>query len=115
MDRAEQMIDDIDREAIIASFLSETEEGLNLMEQSLVSLESNMNVDSLLDEIFRVVHTIKGNAASLGYPALAGFAHAGEDLLDVLRNSKISVAKETVSLLLAAVDALRALVPCSVA
>jgi two-component system chemotaxis sensor kinase CheA len=76
---------DFDREAIMASFLLESEEGLALMEQSLLQMESNPSDLELLHSIFRVAHTLKGNATSLQLNELAGFAHVVEDLLDVFR------------------------------
>lgn len=101
---------DFDREAVVASFLSETDEGLNLMEQSLLAMESNPSDPELLPNIFRVAHTLKGNATSLGFKELAGFAHVVEDLLDVLRQQQVIPSAELVSLLLKAVDELRAMV-----
>ncbi len=101
---------DFDREAVLSSFLAETQEGLDLMEQSLLALESNSGGAELLDDIFRVAHTLKGNATSLDFDDLKSFAHASEDLLDVLRKENTEVSADVISLLLKAVDQLRALV-----
>jgi two-component system chemotaxis sensor kinase CheA len=102
---------DFDIEAVLASFLVETEEGLNLMEQSLLAMEANPSDPELLPNIFRVAHSLKGNATSLDFKELAGFAHIVEDLLDVLRQQQAVPGPELVSLLLQAVDELRAMVP----
>jgi two-component system chemotaxis sensor kinase CheA len=102
---------DFDRDAVVASFLSETEEGLGLMEQSLLAMESNPSDTESLANIFRVAHSLKGNATSLDFKELAGFAHVVEDLLDVLRQEQSLPGPELVSLLLKAVDELRAMVP----
>ncbi len=56
---------DFDHEAVLASFLVESEEGLDLMEQALVQMESSPSDPELLHSIFRVAHSIKGNATSL--------------------------------------------------
>jgi two-component system, chemotaxis family, sensor kinase CheA len=101
---------DFDRDAVLTSFVAETREGLDLMEQSLLAIESNSGGVELLDDIFRVAHTLKGNATSLEFDDLKGFAHATEDLLDVLREQNADIAAEVISLLLKAVDELRALV-----
>ena len=50
---------DFDREAVLASFLAETEEGLNEMEQSLLAMESSPSNPELLPNIFRVAHSLK--------------------------------------------------------
>ncbi len=102
---------DFDRDAVVASFLSETEEGLGLMEQSLLAMESNPSDPESLANIFRVAHSLKGNATSLDFKELAGFAHVVEDLLDVLRQEQSLPGPELVSLLLKTVDELRAMVP----
>jgi two-component system chemotaxis sensor kinase CheA len=101
---------DFDREAVLTSFLAETQEGLDLMEQSLLAMESSSEGAELLDDIFRVAHTLKGNATSLEFDDLKSFAHATEDLLDVLREQNTEVSGDVISLLLKAVDQLRALV-----
>lgn len=102
---------DFDREAVVASFLTETEEGLGLMEQSLLAMESSPSDPELLANIFRVAHSLKGNATSLDFTDLAGFAHVVEDLLDVLRQERSMPGPELLTLLLKAVDELRAMVP----
>ena len=101
---------DFDREAVLASFLVESEEGLDLMEQALVQMESSPSDPELVHSIFRVAHTIKGNATSLELSELAGFAHVVEDLLDVFREQQALPSADLISLLLKAVDELRAMV-----
>ena len=104
---------DFDREKIIAAFVAESEEGLERTEQYLIAAETDPGNTELLDEMFRVAHTIKGNASALDFPELAGFAHVMEDLLEALRKHEITISRELISLLLNGVDALRALVPAA--
>ena len=101
---------DFDRDAVLASFLVESEEGLDVMEQSLVQMEANPSDPELLHTIFRVAHSLKGNATSLQLGELAGFAHVVEDLLDVFREQQALPSADQISLLLKAVDELRAMV-----
>jgi len=101
---------DFDRDAIFASFLVESEEGLAVMEQSLVQMESSPSDLELLHTIFRVAHSLKGNATSLELSEIAGFAHVVEDLLDVFRDQQALPGADLISLLLKAVDELRAMV-----
>jgi two-component system chemotaxis sensor kinase CheA len=104
-----------DREAIFASFLAESEEGLDQMDQALVQMEANPSDPELLHSIFRVAHTLKGNAASLELTELAGFAHVVEDLLDVFRSQQAPPTTDLISLLLKAVDELRGMVASATA
>lgn len=101
---------DFDRQAVLLSFVAESQEGLDLMEQSLLAMESNSAGPELLHEIFRAAHTIKGNATALEFEDLASFAHATEDLLGAVREQNTELGTDLISLLLKAVDELRALV-----
>jgi two-component system chemotaxis sensor kinase CheA len=104
---------DFDREKVVAAFLAESEEGLERTEQYLIAAETDPGNLELLDEMFRVAHTIKGNASALDFPELAGFAHVMEDVLEALRKHELTISREAISLLLHGVDALRALVPAA--
>src|SRR5258708_39894618 len=98
---------DIDRDALFQTFLSESEEGLVVMEEALVALESGPDDGELLAAVFRDARTLKGNAASLGFEGLVRLSHTLEDLLDRVRSGVIPVTAALVTLLLEAVDALR--------
>jgi two-component system, chemotaxis family, sensor kinase CheA len=102
-----------DRSKVVAAFLAESEEGLDQTEQHLIAAETDPGNLELLDEMFRVAHTIKGNASALDFPELAGFAHVMEDLLEAVRKHELAISRELISLLLQAVDALRVLIPAA--
>ena len=104
---------DFDREKVVAAFRAESEEGLERSEQLLIAAEADPGNLELLDEIFRVAHTIKGNASALELPELAGLAHVMEDLLEAVRAHELAISREVISLLLQGVDALRALIPAA--
>ncbi len=106
---------EIDRQAIVETFLGEADEGLAAMEEALVGLESGSASAEALGTVFRVVHTIKGNASSLGFPAVAELAHALEDVLDRLRKGALEVTPPLVTLLLRSADALREMIPAGAA
>lgn len=106
---------EIDLDKILQTYAAESEEHLSKMEEALVGLEADPEDDKLLEAIFRGAHTIKGNSASLGFPKLAGIAHAFEDILQRLRSRAVPVNRSRVTLLLRAVDALRQLVPQAIA
>ena len=68
-------------ESYLELFISETEEFIKHLNQELLSLESdNKKVSSIL-EVFRVIHSIKGMAQTMGYDDLANVTHRVEDLL----------------------------------
>lgn len=98
---------EIDFQALMATFVAETEEGLATLEERLVALERRPDDAEALGEIFRVIHTLKGDAGTLGFSLLADFAHRLEDPLEALRAGEIQAGESLVSLLLEAVDVLR--------
>ena len=106
---------DIDFAAILRTFVSECEEHLVRMEESLIALETDPDDQKSLEAIFRGAHTIKGNAAGLGYVKVGEFAHSFEELLQHLRNKLVPVTKARITLLLRSVDALRQMIPAAIA
>jgi two-component system chemotaxis sensor kinase CheA len=104
----------IDRAEIVQIFSAESEENLREMELAFVQLESTPDDAETLQAIFRAAHTIKGNAAGLGFPALARFSHTVEDVLDRLRTGTHVLTTPLATVLLQAVDVLRHLVGAAV-
>ncbi len=101
---------DIDREALLQTFLAEAEETFAHMEQGLVVLESRPDDDQLLHGLFRDAHTVKGAAGLVGFDAVRDLAHDLEDVLERLRKRTLAVTGVLVTLLLRSVDVLRAAV-----
>jgi two-component system chemotaxis sensor kinase CheA len=106
---------DFDRDELLAIFSAETEENLRQMEEAFVQLESSPDDLETLQAIFRAAHTIKGNAAGLGFPALAKFAHALEDVLDRIRSGTLALSTSIATVLLEAVDGLREIATAAIA
>ena len=101
--------------AILQTFAAEAEENLRTIDEGLVVLESRPDDAETLATIFRMAHTIKGNAASLGFPSLTEFAHAFEEILDLLRKRVVVATPTLTTLLLESVDAVRRLVSAAIA
>jgi two-component system chemotaxis sensor kinase CheA len=98
---------EIDRDALLQTFLAEAEETFAHMEQGLVALETRPNDDELLHGLFRDAHTIKGAAGLVGFDAVRDLAHDLEDVLERLRKRTLGVSDGLVTLLLRSVDVLR--------
>lgn len=92
---------------LIASFLEESWEGVNQLDQDIVALEKAPQDKNLLDSIFRTIHTIKGTCGFLGLLQLGTVSHAAESALDLLRKGTRTIDKETISLILDAVDCIK--------
>ncbi|MGN2254685.1 chemotaxis protein CheA [Frateuria sp. GZRe12] len=87
-------------------FIEESLEGLDTMESSLLALDEGGDGE-LVHTIFRAAHSIKGGAATFGFPEMASFTHEAESLLDEVRGGKRAIDKPIVELLLRSVDCLR--------
>ncbi|MFC6726369.1 Hpt domain-containing protein, partial [Halobium palmae] len=88
------------------AFIHEAEEGITELNNALLTLEGDPENGEAMDSIFRTAHTLKGNAAAMGYTDASGLAHALEDLLDEVRDDEIAVTPELMDLLFAGVDQL---------
>ncbi|MDC7694114.1 chemotaxis protein CheA [Asticcacaulis sp. DXS10W] len=92
---------------LIAEFLTETAESLEVVDSELVKFEANPNERKTLDNIFRLVHTIKGTCGFLGLGRLEAVAHAGETLLGRFRDGKLEVTPTAVTLVLHSIDRIK--------
>src|SRR3954466_3548983 len=95
---------------LLADFLTETSEGLVALDAALVRLERVPEDAATLSEVFRIVHTIKGTCGFLGLPRLEHVAHAAENVLGRYRDGTRPVTPQGISLTLAALDRIRAIV-----
>src|SRR5258707_6916221 len=108
-------ISDRDRDLLLQTVLTEAGEHLRALEEALVAREARPEDAEPLNGIFRVAHSLKGDALMVGFPRIAEFAHGLEDLLERLRDGALAVDGEVTSLLLRAVDVLRALLAAAAA
>jgi two-component system chemotaxis sensor kinase CheA len=93
----------------IEAFLEDTNEQLALLDQAVVELEARSDDEALLQAIFRAAHTLKGNAGLIQHHRMAELTHALETVLDRLRKGQLEVTPGLIDVVLASVDALKAL------
>ena len=91
---------------LLREFLTETSESLDTVDNQLVKFEQEPNNAKILDNIFRLVHTIKGTCGFLGLPRLEALAHAGETLMGKFRDG-MPVTAEAVTLILGSIDRIK--------
>ena len=92
---------------LLSEFLTETFESIEVVDVELVELEKDPNNKSVLDNIFRLVHTIKGTCGFLGLPRLEAVAHSGENVLGKFRDGEMEVTPDAVTLILSALDRIK--------
>jgi two-component system, chemotaxis family, sensor kinase CheA len=95
---------------LIADFLTETNESIADLDVALVKLERTPDDQATLSLIFRLVHTIKGTCGFLGLPRLEHVAHAAENVLGKVRDGVLVATPDTVTLVLTALDRIKAIV-----
>jgi two-component system chemotaxis sensor kinase CheA len=94
---------DVDEE-ILADFLVEAGEILELLQEQLVELENNPEDANLLNAIFRGYHTVKGGAGFLSLTELVDICHGAENVFDVMRNGQRTLTPELMDVILQATD-----------
>ncbi|GAB6879666.1 chemotaxis protein CheA [Halorubrum gandharaense] len=93
-----------------AAFVAEAEDGITDLNNALLALEADPDDGEAMDDVFRVAHTLKGNAAAMGFEDVSSFGHALEDLLDAVRQGDREVTPELMDLLFEGVDTVEAMV-----
>jgi two-component system chemotaxis sensor kinase CheA len=91
---------------LLQDFLLESREALENTGQLFVELEENPEDNNIINQIFRPVHSVKGNSSFFGLLNIKQFSHALENLLQNIRNNTIPVSGEIIDVLLKGNDTL---------
>lgn len=94
----------MDMNQYLEIFIEESQEHLQGLNQSLLGLETNPKDMKILNEIFRVAHTIKGMAGTMGFTGMTNLTHQMENVLDAIRNGKVEVNTSIVDILFECLD-----------
>ncbi len=101
-DMKEESVD----EDILREFIAGVDEMIETLERSVIDYEKT-NSPEALNEVFRIVHTIKGDADYIGLKMMTEFAHTLEGLLDRLRKGTVKRSQRVIDIVLKAVDELK--------
>ncbi|MGE6528184.1 chemotaxis protein CheA [Pseudomonas sp. NPDC077382] len=100
----------IDMGEVLQTFIAESQELLQQMEQALLDIEQNPDDPDTLNAIFRAAHTIKGSAGLFGFDLIVAFTHVAESVLDRARSGELPIDGALSALLLEAGDHLTGLI-----
>lgn len=100
----------MDTSQYMSMFLEESLDNLQTLNESLLELEQNPEDIDKVNEIFRVAHTIKGMAATMGFTDLAELTHKMEDVLSEFREGELKVTSDVVTVLFDCLDTLEKMV-----
>ncbi|HID78596.1 MAG TPA: hypothetical protein EYP56_21720 [Planctomycetaceae bacterium] len=95
---------------ILREFAEEAREHLATVSEGLLELEREAADPDVVNSIFRGLHTIKGVSSFLGLSQINCLSHAGESLLDGVRNKAVDPTPEVVDALLETCDVLSRLI-----
>ena len=93
-----------------AIYIQEANELLENLEVSLLSLEDNPSDKSNIEQVFRVMHTLKGNSSMFGLAVIAEFVHDLETIYDKIRQGEMTLSKEILNTTLASFDHLNKII-----
>ncbi len=94
----------------VQAFIEEAFELLSNLETSLLELEEDPDNTDLIGKVFRSLHTIKGSGSMFGFDDMARFTHTIETTFDDVREGKLPVSQELISLTLQAKDLIRIMI-----
>lgn len=96
----------MDMSQYLEIFIEETKEHLQSLNQCLLQMEKKPDDSAMLNEIFRVAHTLKGMSGTMGFNKMSKLTHDMEDVLHALRNNEIKINTKLIDLLFKCLDAL---------
>ncbi|WP_041581213.1 chemotaxis protein CheA [Bacillus sp. 1NLA3E] len=100
----------MDSNEYLEMFIEESKEHLQSINNELLKLETEPENTSIVNEIFRSAHTFKGMAGAMGFEDLASLTHEMENVLDLVRNSKLNINSQIMDVVFKCVDLIQKMV-----
>jgi len=92
---------------IIKNFVVESQEHLENAEPILIELEDDPENNELINNLFRIIHSIKGSAGFLKLNDISEISHSAENLLDDVRKGKAKITTNMIDVIFRVVDVLK--------
>ncbi len=92
-----------------AKFVEESLDNVNDLEEALFLLEKDSKNKEIIERIFRAMHSLKGGGAMFGFNDLSTFTHNLETVFDMVRNNKLDVDHDLISLTFSSIDHIKRL------
>ncbi|MGL4452606.1 MAG: chemotaxis protein CheW [Sarcina sp.] len=100
----------MDTSQYLTMFLEESRDNLRTLNDALLDLEQEPDDLDGIAQIFRVAHTIKGMAATMGFNDIAELTHKMEDVLSKFRDGELKITQKVVTVLFKCLDTLERMV-----
>lgn len=88
-------------------FIEEATDLINNLEESLLTLEKRPEDKDLIAAVFRIMHSLKGGGGMFGFEAISNFTHNLETIYDEVRNDRLKISEDLLSITFSSVDHLR--------
>jgi two-component system, chemotaxis family, sensor kinase CheA len=88
-------------------FIEEAIDLINNLEEALLTLEKTPGDSELIAAVFRIMHSLKGGGGMFGFEDISHFTHNLETIYDEVRNNRLTLTDELLSITFSAVDHLR--------
>jgi two-component system chemotaxis sensor kinase CheA len=95
--------------SFVEKFKEEVKEYLERLEAALLLLEKDTNNIQVIEEIFRIMHSLKGSGGMFGFDLLSEVTHVLESLYEIFRSKKQQIDSEVISFTLNSIDGLHLL------
>jgi len=90
-------------------FIEDVQSHIDNLQAGLIQLSSGTTDEELINDLFRSSHSIKGQSGQMGAQPLERMAHKLEDILDLVRQSRLTVTPAATESLLGVIDALQSI------
>ena len=95
--------------SFVEKFKDEVGEYFERLESGLLLLEHELDNQNVIDEIFRIMHSLKGSGGMFGFDLISEVTHDLESLYDLFRSKKQKVDSEVITFTLSSIDSLKRL------
>ncbi|MBR8659474.1 MULTISPECIES: chemotaxis protein CheA [Brevibacillus] len=100
----------MDMNQYLDMFIEESKEHLQAINANLLLLENDPENIQIVNEIFRSAHTLKGMSATMGFEDMASLTHETENVLDMIRNHKLTITSDIMDVIFQSVDLIESMV-----
>lgn len=100
----------MDMNQYLDMFIEESKEHLQAINANLLLLENDPENIQIVNEIFRSAHTLKGMSATMGFEDMASLTHETENVLDMIRNHKLTITSDIMDVIFQSVDLIEGMV-----
>ena len=97
----------LDFDKLFGTFIEESSEQLEIIEQELLKLEINSQDEEALEEVFRIAHSLKGSSSMMGFRNMTKLTHSLENILQKVKEKEIKVTTEIIDILFKSLDMIK--------